>query len=173
MPNWCENEWKIYAKNAEDLKALKADLLDSKKQIDFNILIPMPKVLENTVEKHERTNEEELGHIGYHYMDWKIFEKTGERVVRDFNKKEKQAMKSIGYEHWLPWCKDHWGTKWNASNTQIGLDDDRMLFITFQTAWGPPKAFYYALLKKHKNAQIEAFYKEPNIRISGWIGYDD
>lgn len=55
------------------------------------------------------------------------FTKLG-RLATDNLKKYKAAT-------WYEWCRTHWGTKWNAMETEIYLEERK---ITFVTAWNEP-----------------------------------
>lgn len=41
---------------------------------------------------------------------------------------------------WLEWCTKHWGTKWNASETEINYFD-KGVEVSFWTAWTAPTPF--------------------------------
>jgi hypothetical protein len=45
----------------------------------------------------------------------------------------------------LDWCRDHWGTKWNAYHQGGAVFSDGTLTITFETAWRPPYGWLAAL----------------------------
>jgi hypothetical protein len=40
---------------------------------------------------------------------------------------------------WLDWQKANWGTKWNAMESNILFKSDKIVAITFDTAWTTPK----------------------------------
>jgi len=42
-----------------------------------------------------------------------------------------------GHESWYEWCVDHWGTKWDAIESEVRHETDRAT-VHFHTAWGPP-----------------------------------
>ena len=78
------------------------------------------------------------------------------------------------FEHLFPnpagewsyeWCIDNWGTKWDASPYEYYINEDGALYISFDTAWGPPVAFYEFLETQGYN--IEAFYREEGMAFCG------
>jgi hypothetical protein len=65
-------------------------------------------------------------------------------------------MGSVGQNHEkkfkrtaLDWCRENWGTKWNAYGFDQGytsiVETDDSLTLTFQTAWSPPYPWIAAL----------------------------
>lgn len=56
-----------------------------------------------------------------------------------------------GYFSWYDWNTDHWGTKWNASDTEI---DTKLQRIEFDTAWDMPRPIFQELANKF-NITIE------------------
>lgn len=45
----------------------------------------------------------------------------------------------------LDWCRDHWGTKWNAYSARSPDTDSDDLRLVFDTAWRPPYGWLCAL----------------------------
>ena len=45
-------------------------------------------------------------------------------------------------ENWYGWHVENWGTKWDVSIQQWERQDDNSLWLQFDSAWGPPIAFY-------------------------------
>ena len=39
---------------------------------------------------------------------------------------------------WYEWSIENWGTKWNAGEVDLQVDNGRKLVYTFNTAWAPP-----------------------------------
>ena len=63
------------------------------------------------------------------------------------------------------WCKENWGTKWEADNPAFDRKSDKELFINFQTAWGPPEGIYGSLIGF--KLDIEASYIEEGMMFYG------
>lgn len=52
----------------------------------------------------------------------------------EYGKNALHCLLTYGYLDWYSWRCDIWGTKWNASETQV-CDDDYSIY--FETAWSP------------------------------------
>lgn len=48
----------------------------------------------------------------------------------------------------LDWCRDHWGTKWNAYNARRPVQTGGNLILQFDTAWRPPYPWLAAIFNK-------------------------
>ena len=54
-----------------------------------------------------------------------------------------------GKNNWYHWSIDNWGTKWNAVDTRVELNDGS-LYYTFDTAWDCPREIVNALMRMKK-----------------------
>jgi hypothetical protein len=69
-------------------------------------------------------------------------------IVEELGKKEPQLFNSLyprpaeHEEDWYGWNTSNWGTKWDASVYDHHMEEDGRLYISFDTAWGPPIGFY-------------------------------
>lgn len=71
-----------------------------------------------------------------------------------------------GYSSWYDFCVNEWGTKWEASNINLDLDETaNAINGFFETAWGPPIAFYRKL--NELGFQIDAEYYEEGMQFCG------
>lgn len=81
------------------------------------------------------------------------------------------------FPKWYDWCIKNWGTKWDFGKGEhydpISIQDG-IVSISFDTAWGPPTAFYEYLTDEH-DYSISASYFEPGMGFCGWWqdGEDD
>jgi hypothetical protein len=66
------------------------------------------------------------------------------------------------------WSIENWGTKWEASVYEYNMEEEH-LYISFDTAWGPPIAFFEKL--GQMGYHVEAFYREEGMAFAGWY-YD-
>ena len=71
-----------------------------------------------------------------------------------------------------------WGTKWDVQDAGWELDyDDKMLLLTFDTAWGPPTTAYENYTDTNQDVHIYASYYEPGMCFVGQydsgLGTDD
>lgn len=75
-------------------------------------------------------------------------------------------------DRWWDWRIEHWGTKWDISSEDIdGLDDDdpECFYISFDTAWAPPRGIYEALVDQYEDVHITWFYDEPGMQFAGYL----
>lgn len=60
---------------------------------------------------------------------------------------DKILVAKYGADNWYTWCVTNWGTKWNASSTEILLNDEDTLEVSFSTAWNAPTAWLTQIAK--------------------------
>lgn len=65
-----------------------------------------------------------------------------------------EKLNAAGIPNWYDWNIYNWGTKWDACNSYIDLQDE-FLDITFETAWSPPIGWFYALVDRLKEKKID------------------
>ena len=66
------------------------------------------------------------------------------------------------------WCRDNWGTKWDATDSQVEDSD-----IHFNTAWGPPTAWLEKVAEKYSTLSFTLRYAESGCGFSGVLKYVD
>ena len=59
--------------------------------------------------------------------------------------------------NWYDWNCENWGTKWNACESNVNLIK-KELFISFETAWSPPRQFMDAFFAYLVELGLEAHY---------------
>jgi hypothetical protein len=62
------------------------------------------------------------------------------------------------------WSVENWGCKWDASVYDYNMEEEH-LYISFDTAWGPPIVFYDKL--GEMGFEVEAFYREEGMAFAG------
>ena len=82
------------------------------------------KVLELIKGKHEGQ-----------YIDFEKIIPMPENIFRGNLGLEEEKL--YGKNNWYDWSIEHWGTKWNAYDIGLGMEDDDNV-ITFNTAWSCP-----------------------------------
>ena len=138
MPNWCSCDLFVHGstKNRDLVVKTVEGNEDSCSVFDFNKILPMPSILENTVSP------------------------------TDGLARSKQAFAETGHTDWYSWCRDNWGTKWNA--TGAGLI--RMKTVDkfkFETAWAPPAPVILALSKLFPENTFTLKYYERGMQFKG------
>ena len=62
--------------------------------------------------------------------------------------------------NWYNWNNENWGTKWNASESEIGVVEDGTLQVWFQTAWAPALAITKRLSQLYPDVLFQHEYIE-------------
>lgn len=78
-------------------------------------------------------------------------------------------IEKYGASSWYDWCIANWGTKWDINGeagSADGSGDGRSVFMSFDTAWGPPLEFYREMEDEH-GFRVKASYFEPGIAFVG------
>ena len=69
------------------------------------------------------------------------------------------------------WSVENWGCKWDAQVYEYSMEPEH-LYISFDTAWGPPTTFYDKL--GEMGFEVKAFYREEGMAFAGlYIDGDD
>jgi hypothetical protein len=69
-------------------------------------------------------------------------------------------------ENWYSWNLENWGTKWEVSPYEYSINEDGKLYVSFDSAWGPPTNLYDYMYDK--GYDVEAFYNEEGMAFAGW-----
>ena len=136
MPNWCENELRVYGPRSER-ERLKQFIRYTEKPkkggvqvnngkasvelFEFDNVIPYPKKF--------RGMDEEAGEK--RLMIEAMSDEVRKQYVKQYGN-PKDGFNSGGYE----WCCKNWGTKWGARDAEI-TDRESSTLISFSTAWSP------------------------------------
>jgi hypothetical protein len=161
MPNWCENRITISA-SVELMTELKAKIF-TEGNLTFNILIPMPAIL-------QRTTSGSKDFDGTIHKSWTWDDQPdGTMKERPFTDAEKAEVIATGHISWYDWSIEKWGTKWDVKPASAFLDDEPdYLELRFDTAWSPPIPWVAALRETFPDAEITAFYDEPGVQAAGY-----
>ncbi len=147
---------------------------------DFNILIPMPALVQET-ESSSAVNHGLIvigaGGISdlfasarshkdavkaYLAMPWvrqagvTTYEELRHLLLEHSPDCVEEAQKALrayqahGHASWYTWSIRNWGTKWNAYGAQILEQTDDRLLFGFDTAWSPPTPIFDALAKREE-----------------------
>lgn len=116
MPNWSYNTLSVEGDKDEVTNFVATAKLGDR-ELDFNNFIKMPEELANTEQVHY--NDPDL--------------KAKQEALYASNKKK------YGFGSWYDWAIENWGTKWNAGDIELDIQDKgKTAFYTFQTAWDAP-----------------------------------
>jgi hypothetical protein len=66
-------------------------------------------------------------------------------------------------QSWYHWNIDNWGTKWDAGDVCVDLENST---VAFTTAWSPPIPVFQAIIKQFPNLSFDFHYEEEQ----GWGG---
>lgn len=130
MPNWVKNILTVDKPEALSFMLDKDE--DGKTQFDFNKIIPMP---------------EELEENNWQYPD----DRTSEQI--------KALEEKYGAGDWYHWRVINWGTKWNASGTEV-IDDTT---VEFDTAWSTPEPIPQMLSLKFPDTYVSVKYADEDL----------
>lgn len=68
--------------------------------------------------------------------------------------------RECGFFHSMDFARNEWGTKWNAYDQELDLQD---CFIKFDTAWSCPIPVFQALSRLHPEAEIKVQFADEDI----------
>ena len=94
-----------------------------------------------------------------------------DKIVAELDKKdEAQLFNSLvpnpSGEWDYDWSVSNWGCKWDASVYEYWYEEEaEHLYISFDTAWGPPTVFYDKL--GEMGFEVRAFYREEGMGFAG------
>ena len=175
MSFWINNKLTIKGNSTAIQKMLteiagEPDKDGNPRHIDFNKIVPMPQILENTSYG---------GHGPSCYADGSISDAYGSishangcilkesadgrekwmASKRPFTKEEAHELEKIGCYNWSDWSSDHWGTICNAEFTLLESTKRNSVCISFMTHWGPPTLILRVLRKKYPDLKFVLKYK--------------
>lgn len=168
MPNWCFNEV-VISGSAADIKKIYEKFDCANNKFSFQSYMPVPKDLLHV-------QDGSLTIKGVKYDKWYQDPDTEECIPLTEENKH-SLMTKYGATCAFDWRMKHWGTKWDAQihslNTWISEDGScGDIMVNFDTPWGPPEMIYEQLVKEFPDVNFDWFYKEPGMRIAGWLGED-
>jgi hypothetical protein len=135
--------------------------------IDFNKVIPMPVELQGTrspvkiISEKEYKKQEELkaknSALGISKTDMFNDDGITEAVQKDL-------IKRFGADNWYDWSCKHWGTKWNACDSEPPTMGERNGMTTatfnFETAWSCAYNVLEEISKNFPNVTIETMFAD-------------
>ena len=167
------------------LAAIRPDKTDDESpNIDFNKIIPMPEELNiessTSVDKGLEAYVEfisdflKLGKYKRACLDCSL--QTLESEICESNgisekewelgKKALINLAKYGSQDWYDWCREHWGTKWNAyNNGYLGACSNDADDVVFLTAWAEPEPVILELSKQYPDIVITHSFANEDIGV--------
>jgi hypothetical protein len=163
MPNWCRNNI-VVTGSVEDIAHFTQTCVrldeKGKARFDFNSLIPMPPILEDTTVGGP--TDDALAVLGRDDLSWiprpleermkywnvPDIEALKEKIGLEALQKARQSIEAFeqtGTPNWYMWANMNWGTKWNASEFEVIREEPGRYECRFETAWSPPERVYVKL----------------------------
>jgi hypothetical protein len=173
MPNHVTNKIILLGKK-EELESLLKKIRNEKENepIDFNKILPMPKIL------HEVSSPPKIISEAEYEKEMAIFNDK-KRVLSDSEKMcgithgitqklHDQYMKKYDAVDWYDWACKNWGTKWNAYDQSIGEFEETnsgfgTITIIFDTAWSTPYPVIVKLAKMFPNIRMELRWADEDL----------
>ncbi len=75
----------------------------------------------------------------------------------------KENIDRFGHGSWYGWCKQHWGTKWNAEDSAVTLEPQQLV-VTFTATNAFPKPVVSALSRKWPELDFKVLYVDEYLR---------
>jgi len=144
IPNWCENAVTFTHKDPAAIKRVAEAFATGHFMSQF---FPCPKELKETIS----------GSFG------------DDNEQRDLELKQAANQLKYGFPTWYEWSIANWGTKWDVGdkNFKPELNEgDTSITLSFESAWGPPTAFYEKMTDE-LGYSIKAYYYEPGMAFCG------
>ena len=180
MPNWVYNR-------VHGSKDVIAALLNSKGQVTFTNVIPIPpamKALEafkyedprdinaliNLIFNHDDSGIKELS--TYSRFEGKSLDDIKQHLISTYPLSQlslcKQLKDEFGTFYWYDWRCANWGCKWDAGNefTPDGGYPEGVTEIEFKTPWSPPEPIMRKLVDNYPDLEFTWHYDEESCAFS-------
>ena len=186
MPNYVKTQVEFFNTPIERQREIIIDNFNNDNELDFSILVPMPKELD--IERSTYTS------IGLMLVGGEEFKKNTYMKKEDaqerfdqFDKKTQKNIMTLGkqavsnYEKygvidWYDFSNEKWGTKWNACDTYIEdldystikskedlieqLNNLQNITLVFRTAWSFPIPWFNTFIEKYNDIETEVKYAD-------------
>ena len=166
MPNYVANV--IEMQGIGKLPLYRESEDDRTRDLDFNVLAPMPETL--LVTRAVGTSCEE-GEAARDMFRKRTFDQIMNLArTGGMSEAERNGLLQVvntmlyGEKDWYDWAVCNWGTKWNAFETVIS--DDR---VAFWTAWSEPTPLFVRLSEMFPEREIRWSWAEEQIGL--YAGY--
>jgi hypothetical protein len=162
MPNWCQNEVKIYIEDKEVMQEFKDFCKGEIKYEDGSKVVPFCFASIMPEPDYDSTP------VARTFPDIK---------AQFANSDEEKAVimenePSIREGSWWDWRVQNWGTKWEANGMTFEEDGNEIQMV-FDTPWSAPTGIYNALKEKFGDKVcISWFYREEGCQFAGYLNTD-
>lgn len=126
MPNWTQN-YVTFKGSKEKIIELKELFASEEKVFDFNKILPMPEDSEDFQATGDLTMDTDQGDLS----------------MKEFIEKKIETA-----NNWYYWSVKNWGTKWNAIEPTLDVDNECELKYSFRTAWDAPRGVIQEIYDK-------------------------
>jgi len=159
MPNWCENELRVWGKK-EILERFKEAVSEGEELLSANKLIPYPEAFRILDDATQITVD------GVKRRD--LTEAEKEIVLAAGLDPTRDGFNQGGYE----WCCENWGTKWGFCHVKIVdeydcSEDEIEIEYVFDTAWSPPIPLIKKMGEMFPELKFELRYFECGAGFNG------
>ena len=90
--------------------------------------------------------------------------------IYEIGRKYMEAYEKYGFLDWYDWDNVNWGTKWNACDSYVDLENGK---VDFETAWSYPKPIIDKILKDNPNCRIEFWWQDEDYDGDHWLIRDE
>ena len=153
MPNWCSQYLTVQGDNAELSRLIsETKTLDDEGEdfISFNMLIPCPQELRDTMEGSYGDEEKQTA----------------------LEKQQQINLVKYGYRTWHDWSCVVYGTKWGAcdvqQNSKLTLNDSKIDY-SFQSAWSPATGLLRGMSMLFPTLTFGVWFTEESNAYAGWL----
>lgn len=140
MPNWCSNTLQISG-NKEQLKIFKQkSIVKSGMNLDIFLMDGLITMPEELAKVEDITPEEKA-----------------------------ERMAKYGYDNWFDWRFENWGSRTDATDSDIIHLDDEGLTINFETAWSPAIPYIKQVAKMYPDLVFDLYFMETGEWFAGRV----
>ncbi len=186
MPNWCQNDIRIYGpkthlkKLMKDMEAVSPDAdADDEPEVRLINLLPMPEVLVGTRSPSPTGEFDPDGELLKLVLDTDNENWTPEAYSKrqaehdELVAKSAKAKAETGYDNWYDWANEIWGTKWGDCETHIVMNEEYISGY-YDTAWGPfDTDFWIKVSQEYPKLRFAIGYVEEGMNFRGADTYHD
>ena len=125
----------------------------------------MPNNTQNTLELtgNSQTVMAFVDQMGKHMDFEKVIAPPANMFRENLRRQDVERCAREGIPTWQDWQREHWGTKWNAYQTEdVVVQKWSVNFTTatyrFQTAWDAPRPVIAAIIKQNPDIEVSGGY---------------